>query len=75
MRPEKNILQVGQTKAVDEYEAAHPFWSQDMAPADLVKMLVGIEIQQEPQLVGPPIAVLEGRPSGWRWIDPGLCHD
>ena len=70
----RNVLQVGQTRADDDYELSHPSWAGDLAPAELVKRLVEIEIRNEPQLVGPPISVLDALPSRWRWIEPGLCH-
>jgi len=47
----------------------HPNWPR----ADLVFHMVEAEIDENPGLLGPPIAVLEVTRLGYTWIRPGVC--
>jgi hypothetical protein len=72
-------LHFGHGKAIEQ---AYPRNSQESrtliskTPGDVaIKKLIQIEIDNEPQSVGPPISLLEVTPFGDHWIESGACQD
>ncbi len=66
----------------DAIEQAYPINSGQLqallrgSASDVIKKLIQIEIDKEPQNVGPPISILEVTPSGYHWIEEGgACQD
>ena len=57
------------------YIHSHPSW-ETMGDVAAARKFVMIEIQAHPDLVGPPISILEISPPGAaRWIEYGKCHN
>ena len=42
-------------------------------PLALVRKLIQVQIEENPQNVGPPISILELTNHLYRWLDPGTC--
>jgi hypothetical protein len=65
----RQIEYMGKRKAIETYSASHDVWNMD--PAVLARKFVELEIQDEPAVVGPPIAILRLDSSGATWISNG----
>jgi hypothetical protein len=80
-------ITMGQSEKISDYHTAHPKWYQeaisDGGLAKLAEYMIGLEIAERPDMVGPPISILElnhsallVNPNGViaHWIKPGVCN-
>jgi hypothetical protein len=72
---------LGQNQAIIDYISANPEWNQDDS-VNLVKQFVDMEVRARPDLVSPPISILEiaqdvmsPEQATDKWLSEGACED
>lgn len=67
------MLAIGMRDHILHYQSLHPDWT-NMDAVSVARMFVQLEIAAHPELVGPPVAILEIKRDGSsNWIDRGVC--
>jgi hypothetical protein len=62
----------GESAAIAQYQTANPGWS-SAEPDEIVRKFLTLEIEDEPNLVGAPMSILQIESGERRWIEPGQC--
>jgi hypothetical protein len=72
---------LGQDQAIIDYMNANPDWNQDDS-ANIVRQFLDMEVQARPDLVSPPISILEivqnvmsPEQATDKWLSEGACKD
>lgn len=71
----EQIFMLGEHHAIDRFLSGEPnFWKKD--PVGAVRKLIELEIADDPEIVGPPIDILQIDRNGTRWIQKkAQCPD
>lgn len=65
---EKTVFLNGQTRHIRAFMEAHPTYVEDNTPTNIIDTLIGVEIENSPELVGPPIDILRLTKEGPSWF-------
>jgi hypothetical protein len=58
----------GETRHISTFLEAHPTHIKDNTATDIIDTLIGVEIENDPESVGPPIDILRLTEDGPSWI-------
>jgi hypothetical protein len=65
----------GEREAIKRYTSRTLNWYDTGDLFGVVRKLIGVEIADQPEKVGPPISVVEIRATGYRWLQSGKCSN
>jgi hypothetical protein len=65
----------GKQDAIQRFIKGNPNWYLDLGAVGAVSRFIDLEIIEEPDRVGPPIAILKIAANGSEWIQQGVCPD
>ena len=62
----------GESAAIAKYQTGNPRWN-EADPVEIIRKFLALEIEDEPNLVGAPLAIIRITSRERRWIEPGQC--
>lgn len=65
---EKAVSLNGQTGHIRAFMEAHPTYVEENTPTNIIETLIGVEIENVPEAVGPPIDILRLTKEGPSWF-------
>jgi hypothetical protein len=64
----KAVCLNGQTRHIRSFMEAHPTYVEENTPTNIIDTLIGVEIENVPEAVGPPIDILRLTKEGPSWF-------
>lgn len=67
------VMSLSAGEVIEDAEKQQPTLFKTLAPVDLARWLVGLQIKAHPEVMGPPISLLTVTAGGAQFKERGLC--